>query len=243
MNSERGALALVGSGEYLLQMQEIETDLLHRGISRGKSNTYIQIPTGAGQESADRIEFWKERGAAQANRMGAECRFLPILKREDAFNPHYIEEVTNAGLIYFSGGDPGYITEIFEGTPLWEKIKQEFNSGSSLAGCSAGAMAFGSKIVGIRKSHAQSGLGLIPEIEVIPHYDKFLGWVPDRIASIALRSDEGTYLLGIDEDTALVLTDTWRVQGRAKVHVLKGLADSPHTFASGDEIALLHSFA
>jgi cyanophycinase len=243
MNSEHGALALVGSGEYLIQMQEIETDLLHRGISRGKTNTYIQIPTGAGQESADRIEFWKERGAAQANRIGAVCKFLPILKREDAFNPQYLEEVTNAGLIYFSGGDPGYITEIFEGTPLWEKIKSEFFSGTSLAGCSAGAMAFGSKIVGIRKSHAQSGLGLIPEIEVIPHYDKFLGWVPDRIASIALRSDEGTYLLGIDEDTALVLTDKWRVQGRAKVHVLKGLPESPQTFVSGDEVALLQSFA
>lgn len=243
MNSGRGAVALVGSGEYLIQMQEIETDLLLRGISRGKSNTYIQIPTGAGQESADRIQFWKERGAAQAERMGATCHFLPILKREDAFNPQYIEEVTNAGLIYFSGGDPGYITEVFEGTPLWEKIKQEFNSGSSLAGCSAGAMAFGSKIVGLRISHAQSGLGLISNIEVIPHYDKFLGWVPDRVASIALRSDDGTYLLGIDEDTALVLTDKWRVQGRAKVHVLKGLPESPQTFTGGEEIALLDSFA
>ncbi len=243
MSSERGALALVGSGEYLVQMQEIETDLLHRGISKGKSNTYIQIPTGAGQEGEDRIEFWKERGAAQANRIGSECRFLPILKRDDAFNEAYIEEVTNAGLIYFSGGDPGYITEVFEGTPLWEKIKSEFYSGSSLAGCSAGAMAFGSKIVGIRKSHVQSGLGLIPEIEVIPHYDKFLGWVPDRIASIALRSDKGSYLVGIDEDTALVLTEKWRVQGRARVHVLKGLPDSPQTFASGEEVALLQSFA
>ena len=243
MSSERGALALVGSGEYLVQMQEIETDLLHRGISKGKSNTYIQIPTGAGQEGEDRIEFWKERGEAQANRIGAECRFLPILKRDDAFNETYIEEVTNAGLIYFSGGDPSYITEVFEGTPLWEKIKSEFYSGSSLAGCSAGAMAFGSKIVGIRKSHVQSGLGLIPEIEVIPHYDKFLGWVPDRIASIALRSDKGSYLVGIDEDTALVLTEKWRVQGRARVHVLKGLPDSPQTFASGEEVALLQSFA
>ena len=243
MNSEHGALALVGSGEYLIQMQEIESDLLHRGISRGKSNTYIQIPTGAGQESADRIEFWKDRGAAQANRMGAHCTFLPILKREDAYNPQYIEDISNAGLIYFSGGDPGYITEVFEETPLWKKIKEEFNSGTSLAGCSAGAMAFGSKIVGIRKSHVQSGLGLIPEIEVIPHYDKFLGWVPDRIASIALRSDEGNYLLGIDEDTALVLTDKWRVQGRAKVHVLKGLAESPQTFISGEEIELRQSFA
>ena len=242
MNSERGALALVGSGEYLIQMQEIESDLLLRGISRGKSNSYIQIPTGAGQESLDRIDFWKERGAAQAERIGAECKFLPILKREDAFKAQYIDAVNNAGLIYFSGGDPGYITDVFSGTPLWEKIKSEFYSGTSLAGCSAGAMAFGSKIVGIRKSHAQPGLGLIPEIEVIPHYDKFLGWVPDRIASIALRSDQGTYLLGIDEDTALVLTDKWRVQGRAKVHVLKGLPDSPLTFTSGEEIGLLQSF-
>ena len=243
MNSERGALALVGSGEYMVHMQEIEFNLLYRGISKGKSKTFIQIPTGAGQESADRIDFWKERGAAQAKRLDVECRFLPILTREDALNPQYIEDVTNAGLIYFSGGDPGYITEVFNQTPLWEKIKSEFNSGTSLAGCSAGAMAFGSKIVGLRKSHIESGLGLIPNIEVIPHYDKFLGWVPDRIASIALRSDLGSYLLGIDEDTALVLTDKWQVQGRAKVHVLKGLENSPQTFTSGQEIELLQSFA
>ncbi|CAB4805523.1 unannotated protein [freshwater metagenome] len=243
MNSERGALALVGSGEYMVHMQEIEFNLLYRGISKGKSKTFIQIPTGAGQESADRIDFWKERGAAQAKRLDVECRFLPILTREDALNPQYIEDVTNAGLIYFSGGDPGYITEVFHQTPLWEKIKSEFNSGTSLAGCSAGAMAFGSKIVGLRKSYIQSGLGLIPNIEVIPHYDKFLGWVPDRIASIALRSDLGSYLLGIDEDTALVLTDKWQVQGRAKVHVLKGLENSPQTFTSGQEIELLQSFA
>ena len=243
MNSERGALALVGSGEYLTQMQEFESDLLQRGISKGKSHTYVQIPTGAGLESADRIEFWKERGAAQAKRIDAQCRFLPILSREDAFNEEYISEISNAGLIYFSGGDPGYITEVFNQTPLWEKIKSEFYSGTSLAGCSAGAMAFGSKIVGIRKSQVQSGLGLISNIEVIPHYDKFLGWVPDRIASIALRSDEGAYLIGIDEDTALVLTDTWRVQGRAKVHVLKGLENSPQTFTSGEEIGLVQTFA
>ena len=90
MNSERGALALVGSGEYLIQMQEIESDLLQRAISKGKSNTYIQIPTGAGLESADRIEFWKERGAAQAKRICAQCRFLPILSREDDFMEEYI---------------------------------------------------------------------------------------------------------------------------------------------------------
>ena len=222
MNSERGAVALVGSGEYLIQMQEIEADLLHRGISRGKSNTYIQIPTGAGQESADRIEFWKERGAAQAERVGATCHFLPILKREDAFNPQYIEEVTNAGLIYFSGGDPHRVAEIFRGSPLWDEIMKQWSTGTSLAGCSAGAMAFGGTIMGIRKSHLSPGLGLLPGIEVIPHYDKMLGWLPDRVAEFIGRNISHSTLLGIDENTAAVLTDKWRKFGKGKVHVLRG---------------------
>jgi cyanophycinase-like exopeptidase len=59
---------------------------------------------------------------------------LPILRREDAFNPEYVSAITNAGLIYFSGGDPGYITEVFAGTPLWEKIKEGEYNGFSLEG-------------------------------------------------------------------------------------------------------------
>ena len=49
-NNQPGALALVGSGEYLPEAQSLEAELLRLGISRGKSNTYIQIPTAAGKE-------------------------------------------------------------------------------------------------------------------------------------------------------------------------------------------------
>jgi cyanophycinase len=97
-----------------------------------------------------------------------------------------------------------------------------WREGASLAGCSAGAMAFGGKIIGIRRSHITEGLGLIPEIEVIPHYDKFLGWLPDRVASAVMRKDADTTLLGIDENTALVRTDKWRKYGAGKVHILRG---------------------
>jgi cyanophycinase len=45
MNQNAGAIALVGSGEYSVQMQELETELLHHAISRGKKNTFVQIPT------------------------------------------------------------------------------------------------------------------------------------------------------------------------------------------------------
>jgi cyanophycinase len=234
MNKSPGAIALVGSGEYLPQMQEMENHLLHLAISRGKKNTYIQIPTGAGKEGPDRLNFWQERGRDQADRMGCEQIFLPVLKREDAFNPDFIEAIKGAGLIYFSGGDPGYLAEVFIDTPLWQAIITEWEAGSSLAGCSAGAMAFGSKIIGIRRSHINPGLGLLPSIEVIPHYDKFLGWLPDRVSAAVIRPDADTTLLGIDEDTAVIFEGSWKVHGAGKVHILRSSVTTPGIYSLGE---------
>ena len=220
--NQPGALALVGSGEYLPEAQQLEAELLRFGISRGKSNTYIQIPTAAGKEGADRLDFWRQRGADQGARIGCEVKYLPVLTREDAFNEQWIAEIKSAGLIYFSGGDPVHLAEVFADTPMWDAIVQCWREGASLAGCSAGAMAFGGKIIGIRRSHISAGLNLLPEIEVIPHYDKFLGWLPDRVTAAIVRKDADTALLGIDENTALVLTDKWRKYGTGNVHILRG---------------------
>ena len=220
--SQRGAIALVGSGEYLPIAQVLETELLRLGISKGKSNTFIQIPTAAGKEGDDRLDFWRKRGADQAARIGCEVKYLPVLSRDDAHNANWIEEINSAGLIYFSGGDPVHLAEIFANTPMWKAIVSAWKQGASLAGCSAGAMAFGGKIIGIRRSHISAGLNLLPDIEVIPHYDKFLGWLPDRVTAAVMRNDADTALLGIDENTALVLTDRWRKYGSGSVHVLRG---------------------
>jgi cyanophycinase len=230
VNNQPGAIALVGSGEYLPQAQALEGELLRLAISRGKSNTYIQIPTAAGKEGSDRLDFWRNRGAEQGARIGCEVIYLPILNRDDASNQEFIDRIENAGLIYFSGGDPGFLTEIFRDTPLWSAIVTAWKTGSSLAGCSAGAMAFGGKIIGIRRSQIIPGLNLLPDIEVIPHYDKFLGWLPERVAAAVIRGDADTALLGIDEDTALVLTDKWRKYGAGQVHLLRGrleISDQP----------------
>ncbi len=83
-------------------------------------------------------------------------------------------------------------------------------------------MAFGGTIMGIRKSNHSEGLNLLPDIEVIPHYDKMLGWLPDRVASFIARAGADTTLIGIDENTALVFEDNWRVVGSGRAHVLRG---------------------
>ena len=225
MNQNSGAIALVGSGEYSVQMQELETELLHRAISRGKKNTFVQIPTASSQEGEASRAKWKRLGQEQSDRIGSKCIYLPIHEREDAFNPEFVDAIDGAGLIYFSGGDPHRIAEVFNNSPLWQAIEAQWKSGTSLAGCSAGAMAFGGTIMGIRKSQHAAGLNLLPGIEVIPHYDKMLGWLPDRVTSFITRGVSDATLLGIDENTALVYTDAWRKFGRGNVHVLRGTLD------------------
>ena len=223
-----GRIALVGSGEYLPVMQALETEL----ISLGPSKKYVQLPTAAGRESESRLDYWKRIGREQAERMGAEQVFLPIFNRDDAMNADYAALVDNAGLIYLSGGDPHYLAESLIGTPVWQAIERNWRAGSSLAGCSAGAMAFGSDIPHFRKMKAEGslGLGLLPKIRTIPHYNKFFGWIPDNAAQLFLKAPESVRVIGVDEDTAIWSDDlrSWKVYGKGAVHILSGETKGKH---------------
>ena len=174
-----GALALVGSGEYLPEMAELEGNLLRSGMERGKLNRFVQLPLAAGRESQDRLRFWQELGATQAERLDSEQVFLPIYTREDAMRADLAVEIDNAGLIYISGGDPSYLATSLTGTPVWEAIERNWRAGSALAGCSAGAMALSADIPNFRKQSAPGtpGLNVLPTLRTIPHYNKFFGWI------------------------------------------------------------------
>ena len=225
-----GSLALVGSGEYLPAMAEFEKSLVQDGVKNGKESRYVQIPTAAGRESVDRLEYWKELGLRQAQTIGVEATYLPIYTREDAFNQKYVDSVTNSALMYMSGGDPHHLAEVLIDTPLWTAIVENWKTGASLAGCSAGAMVLSAHIPNFRllKKTATQGLNLLPEIRVIPHFNKFFKWIPESAAKVLLHVPDNSILIGVDELTAIVKRsgDTeWVVVGAAKAHVLKGLPD------------------
>jgi cyanophycinase-like exopeptidase len=225
-----GSLALVGSGEYLPAMAEFEKSLVHDGVKNGKEARYVQIPTAAGRESTDRLEYWKQLGLTQAKAIGVEATYLPIYTREDAFNQKYVDAVAKSALMYMSGGDPHHLAEVLSDTPLWSAIVENWKTGASLAGCSAGAMVLSAHIPNFRllKKTATQGLNLLPEIRVIPHFNKFFKWIPESAAKVLLHVPDNSILIGVDELTAIVKRsgDTeWVVVGEAKVHVLKGLPD------------------
>ncbi len=225
-----GSLALVGSGEYLPAMASFENSLIADGVKNGKEARYLQIPTAAALESDDRLEYWRSLGQRQADVLGVQTTYLPIYRREDAFNPEFVDAVANSALMYMSGGDPHYLAETLIDTPLWTAMLENWKTGASLAGCSAGAMVLSAQIPNFRllKKESTTGLNLLPEIRVIPHFNKFFKWIPESAAKVLLHVPDGSILIGVDELTAIVKRsgDThWVVVGEAKVHVLKGLPD------------------
>jgi cyanophycinase-like exopeptidase len=159
---------------------------------------------------------------------------LPIYTREDANNLEYANQIKDAGLIYISGGDPHYLADCLINTPVWSAILANWQQGGSLAGCSAGAMVLSSQIPHFRLSRNQPtpGLNLIPNIRVIPHFNKFFKWIPEGAAKILLNLEGDVILIGIDELTAAVKRsgqEQWQVYGQAKLHTLKGLPEKQLT--------------
>ena len=214
-----GPLALVGSGEYLPVMAEVE-----RGLIAGRPPRYVQIPTAAAHEGAASLERWVTLGREQAERLGVEAVPLVVRNRADADDPDMAAQLDGAGLVYLSGGSPTMLAKTLRGTAVGAAIEAVWRGGAALAGCSAGAMALTSWVPSLRRPGVDpvEGLGLVPHLRVIPHFDRFERWMPDLVGRFLARAPEGTELLGIDEDTALVWeAGRWSVQGSRQVWLLR----------------------
>ncbi|HUD35990.1 MAG TPA: Type 1 glutamine amidotransferase-like domain-containing protein [Streptosporangiaceae bacterium] len=224
-----GPIALVGSGEYLPVMSDVEDMLI-----QGRPPRYVQLPTAAAPEGEQSLKHWLDLGAAQADRLGVAQVPVLVRDRNEADSAELAGKIEGAGLIYLSGGSPTYLAQTLRGTRVWAAIVTAWQSGAALAGCSAGAMALTGWVPAMRALHREPdpGLGLLPGLRVLPHFDKMLGWVPDLLTRALLHAPTGTMVLGIDEETALVdlagTGRTWQVHGRQQVWVLADGPRQPH---------------
>jgi cyanophycinase len=126
--------------------------------------------------------------------------------------------VEGAGLIYLSGGHPGFLAETLRDTVVWAAIVEAWRNGAALAGCSAGAMAFSAWVPSLRhpREGGTPGLGLLPHVRAIPHFDAFVSRIPDMMTRFLLPHDPAIAVLGVDEETALVGgTSEWVVKGKS----------------------------
>jgi peptidase E len=189
-------LAIVGSGEYLPQMTEVDRQLIELFETPPR---VVCLPTAAGREGDVMIDDWAQRGVDHFAGLGVEADSVRVWDRASANDPVLAERIVDADFVYLSGGNPGYLHDTLDSTPAWDAILEVVGRGGLLAGCSAGAMIQGEAFTGLPRSH--DGFGLWPGIHIIPHFNE----IPSPIVS-AMRVAVGRKrtLVGVNGNTALV---------------------------------------
>jgi cyanophycinase len=236
MVATAGPVALVGSGEYLPVLEHVE-----RALLTGREPRFVQLATAAAPEGSSVLDRWHDLGADAARRLGVEQIVVPVVDRGSAHDPANAALIGGAGLVYLSGGNPKFLADTLRDSPVWAAIVAAWRGGAALAGCSAGAMALSASLPDIRHPWrpALPGLGVVPMVEVLPHFDAFAARMPDLVLRRVAGAPAGVRVIGVDEDTALVggldgwkgddvwdgvpaaAGTTWQVMGRQSVWLLE----------------------
>lgn len=216
-----GLIALVGAGEYLPIMKDVDRHLLDSLKLNGRQPRVVCLPTAAGQEGDGSVNRWSNMGVSHFQDLGAEVNALRIIDRESADDPHWEPFLENADLIYFSGGDPGYLYQTMNGSRAWDAAQRAWERGAIYAGCSAGAMILANRIPRFRISGTGQGFGLAPAKFIVPHFDAIPAMFRPLAMALMGQLKDGDRMIGIDEDTAFVgkLGGEWTALGKAKVHI------------------------
>jgi cyanophycinase len=225
-----GSVALVGAGEFLPAIGQVDAMLLARVPAPPR---VVILPTASAPDGRPIFERWAHMGVEHFTNLGARAAALPLVTRADAEQPALVAQIAAAHLIYLSGGQPRYLVEALQGTAAWHAILSAHAAGGVVVGCSAGAMALAGTVIAFPRGWATSpALGLVPELTVIPHFDE----IPHLVAGLAGRFP-GQTVVGIDGSTALVDTDgAWQTLGIGSVTVLRG--SERRVYRGGERVAL-----
>lgn len=206
-----GNLALVGGAEWTVGCEPFDGELLQ---SSGAKEVLV-LPTAAA--------YWHpERAVATAasyfSELGATVKACMVLRRADAEDKANAGMVRGARFVYLAGGSVLHLRSVLKASAVWDALVEAWAAGAVLAGSSAGAMVLGDTMVDPRGGALTLGLGLLPQLAVLPHAND---WSEEKTHRTVRLASGGLRIAAIDERTALLRgTDgQWRLAGQGDVTI------------------------
>jgi cyanophycinase len=196
----------------------------------GGSEARIAVVPTASSLGPEIVEVYE----ALFHRLGArEVVAARPESREEAGDPELLERVDKATGIFMTGGNQLKLSGIVDGTAFGDAIRAAHRRGAVVAGTSAGASIQSSHMVAFgsggstpkqRMTQLAAGLGLVRDVVIDQHFDQRNRY--GRLLMLVAQSP-GLLGIGIDEDTAAIITETedgqlLRVVGRGVVTLLDG---------------------
>jgi cyanophycinase-like exopeptidase len=241
-----GRVALHGGGEFQPGDEPFLGALLERAWVRtvGRPIRVVIVPTAAAR---GRPDLAAANGVAAFEQVAAddgvdmEAAAAMVVDRTTAAEPGLADQLAEADIIHFPGGDPDLIPTVMKGSAAWAAILEAHAAGAIVAGASAGAMAFGSWTW--THGGGMAGLRLVSGIVVVPHaraatwsttIERFGAWAPPGLGALGLSEQTG-----VIEEPAVPGSPTidWRVFGPGEARWLAEPGGPTIVARSGDVIA------
>ncbi len=193
-------------------------------LSGGRRSRLVLVPTASSFQDevvASYTEVFTRLGAPGV-------RVVNPASREDAHDPQAVAALDDATGIFMSGGSQLRLSQFLPGTPVGDAIHRAHDRGCVVGGTSAGASIMSDFMISMgdegvtprqRASQLSSGLGLLRGLVIDQHFDQRSRY--GRLLSVIAPSPH-LLGIGIDEDTAVVVTDCreFTVRGSGSVFVL-----------------------
>ncbi len=271
--SEPRILAIMGSGETAPTMAKVHRALFERLGPAPVPAVILDTPYGF-QENADELSARTVKFFAES--VGREVAIASYRSRDvDALTAATaVARIRPARYVMAGPGSPSYALRQWAGGPIPPALASLLRDGGILTMASAAALTLGAVTIPVYEVYKVGeeptwlpGLDLLGEATglraaVVPHYDNAEGGNHDtrfcymgerRLRILEGQLPAGTFVLGVDSHTALVLDldrggasvsglggVTIRVDGRSAVFpsgsemAIEALAEAAHALAAGD---------
>jgi cyanophycinase len=233
--------SLLGSGEFQPWSEPVDRRLLEEADGDGR---VLILPTASAPEGKDVFERWGSLGLAHFSRLDIPAEVLDLRTREDSDDPRLLAKLDGASAVYFSGGNPAYLSRVLAESDFLDALTKQLDRGMAYAGCSAGVAClnettFDSDSIDMDAVY-KPGLGIVPRTVFAPHWDMVNNWMPGATEFIVGSVPEGYTFIGLDEDTAMIgRGSSWEVVGKSGIHVLDDGAWATHRDGDRFDLALI----
>ncbi len=137
-----------------------------------------------------------------------------------------LKQLERSDGVWFTGGDQTKVMQVLKDRPLLQALRKKYQEGTVFGGTSAGTAIMSLKmltgnadltVIDPAKVEISEGLGLLPENIIVDQH--FLRRQRENRLFGALLGNPGSTGIGIDEDTALLLSNGSQAQvvGRAQI--------------------------
>ena len=236
-----GSLIIIGGGTGggVGGLEIIKAAISLSSAEGGSRGRWVVIPTaGARRNRWDTLPSFLS---------GTTFAVLDARDRRQADSEAFVAPLLTATGVYFCGGWPGHLVDIYAGTRTEREIRAVLERGGVIAGNSAGAIIQGSYLVRgdpantdiLMSPGHEKGFGYLTNVAIDPHV--VVRGVERDLAKV-VAAHPGLLGIGINEQTAVVVRyNTMTVLGNSVVLITDGASHDGkpyYTLTSGAQFDL-----